>query len=91
MLGRAVWRKPNGVAAKLWAVNYDSANLAYRKRLYAAVLMFQSGELSAGAAAEFAQVDRFTFAAECERHGVPLVDYPVEDLDRDLASLRTGS
>ena len=62
--------------------------LARRIKLYAALLMFQSKELSAGAATELAEVDRFTFAAECQKHGIPLVDYPPEDLRAELAALR---
>jgi predicted HTH domain antitoxin len=58
-------------------------------KLYAALGMFQSRELSAGAAAELAEVDRFTFAAECQRHGIPLVDYPAEELQGELAALRS--
>lgn len=54
--------------------------LARRIKLYAALCMFQSGEVSAGAAADFAGVDRFTFTTECQRRGIPLVDYPPEDL-----------
>jgi predicted HTH domain antitoxin len=50
--------------------------------------MFHAGEMSAGAAAEFAEVDRLAFAAECQRHGIPLVDYPAEDLRDELRSLR---
>lgn len=69
-------------------VNYDPAELAKRMKLYAALLMFQSGELSAGAAADLAEVDRFTFALECQRHGIPVVNYPVEDLRTELAGLR---
>jgi predicted HTH domain antitoxin len=63
--------------------------LGKRIKLYAAVLMFQAEELSAGAAADLAEVDRFTFAAECQRHGVPLVSYPADDLRAELDSLRT--
>ena len=69
-------------------VNYDPAALARRIRLYAALLMFQSDELSAGAAADLAEVDRFTFALECQRHGIPVVNYPTEDLRTELAALR---
>lgn len=52
----------------------------------AAVLMFRSGELSAGAACEFAGVDRLTFTRECQRRGNALVDYPAEDLRAELDS-----
>lgn len=71
-----------------YLIDENPAELGRRIRLYAALLMFQSGELSAGAAAELAQVDRFTFAAECNNHGIPLVNYPAEDLQAELESLR---
>lgn len=64
------------------------AELGRRIKLYAALLMFQSEELSAGADAELAEVDRFTFAAECQKHGILLVDYPLEDLRVEMAALR---
>lgn len=72
-------------------VNYDPAELVRRIKLYAAILMFQSNELSAGAAADFADVDRFTFAQECRRHGITLVDYPADDLRQELAALRNDA
>lgn len=64
----------------------DSSELGRRVALYAALFMFRSGELSAGAAAEFAGVDRFTFAAECQRHGIPVIDYAPQELQAELDS-----
>jgi len=72
-----------------YLVDHAPAELARRIKLYAAVLMFQSEELSAGAAADLADVDRLTFAMECQRHGIPIVSYPAEDLRVELESLRT--
>jgi predicted HTH domain antitoxin len=72
-----------------YLVNHDPIELAKRIKLYAAVLMFQSDELSAGAAADLAEVDRFTFAAECQKHGIPVVNYPSDDLLLELGRLRT--
>ena len=69
-------------------VDDSPAELARRLRLYAALLMFRSGEISAGGAAELAEVDRFTFAMECQKRDIPLVDYPAEDLSGELAGLR---
>lgn len=57
-------------------------------KLYAALLMFAAGELSAGAAAELAEVDRFTFAEACRKHAIPVVDYSPEDLSAAVESLR---
>ena len=72
-----------------YLVNTNSAELARRIKLYAAMLMFKSEELSAGAAADFAGVDRYTFAMECHKHGIPLVSYPADELRTELAALRT--
>lgn len=69
-----------------YLVDHDPTELASRIKLYAALLMFQAGELSAGAAAELAGVDRFAFAAECQKHAIALVDYPAEDLRRELTA-----
>lgn len=71
-----------------YLVDNSPAEVGRRLKLYAALLMFQSGELSAGAAAELAEVDRFTFAVECQRRGIAMVDYPAEDLRAELESLR---
>lgn len=71
-----------------YLLDSSPAELSRRIQLYAALLMFQAGEMSAGAAAEFARVDRLSFAAECQRHGIPVIDYPAEDLRGEIESLR---
>lgn len=70
-----------------YLVDDDPETFAARVKLYAAVLMFRAGQLSAGAAAEFAGVDRYAFAVECARHGVPTLDYPADDLAAEVAGL----
>jgi len=74
-----------------YLIDHDPVEWAQRIKLYAAMLMFQSEEISAGAAADFAGVDRYLFAAECQKHGIPLVSYPTEDLRAELAALRTDA
>lgn len=69
-------------------VDAKPVDFARRIQLYAAVLMFQAGELSAGAAAEFAGVDRFVFLAECQRHGIETVSYSAAELAEEASSLR---
>jgi len=59
-----------------------------RIKLYAALIMFQEGSLSAGAASEFAGIDRFTFITKCQQHNIPLVDFAPEELDAELEDLR---
>jgi predicted HTH domain antitoxin len=69
----------------------SASELGKRVALYAALLMFRSGEVSAGAAAEFAGIDRFTFALECQRHQIPVVDYDPTDLRAEFDALRRAS
>ncbi len=69
-------------------IDTSPAELGGRIKLYAALLMFRSGTLSAGAAAELAGVDRFTFAAECGRQGIPVVDYDPAELRAEVESFQ---
>jgi predicted HTH domain antitoxin len=74
-----------------YLVNHGPDEFGRRITLYAALLMFRSGELSAGGAAELAGLDRFAFAEECRRHDIALVDYPAAELRDEIASLEIPS
>ena len=58
--------------------------LGHRVRLYAALMMYQAGELSAGAACELAGVDRYAFLNECRRLGVAVLQTSAHELKVDL-------
>ena len=60
------------------------SEIADRLKLYAALMMFQSGELSAGLASQLAGVDRYAFLAECKKHGIPALSYDPDELAADL-------
>lgn len=63
-------------------------DMSRRLRLSAALLLFQQGRLSAGAACEFAAVDRYAFLEACRRHSIPVIDYDPTHLDDELSSFR---
>jgi predicted HTH domain antitoxin len=71
-----------------YLLNHTVVEMAGRLKLYTALLMFQSGQLSAGAACEFAGVDRYTFFTACKRHDIAVIDYEVEELEADFERLR---
>jgi predicted HTH domain antitoxin len=71
-----------------YVLDQSPAEIGRRLKLYAALLMFQSGEISAGGATHLAGVDRFTFAAECARRGIALVNHSASDLHDEVESLR---
>jgi len=58
-----------------YALGYDPEQMGRRLKVYAALRMFQSGELSAGAATELAGADRFTFALEYQKHWIAAGPY----------------
>ncbi len=71
--------------------NADPGDFGRKVALSAALWMYRSGELSAGAAAELAGIDRLAFWAECRRHGIPVVDYDPEELRAEVSRYRSSA
>jgi len=59
-------------------------------KLYTALIMFQSGQLSAGAACEFAEVDRYTFMTAGKKHRIQVIHHEEGDIEADLERLNQG-
>jgi predicted HTH domain antitoxin len=59
-------------------------------RMYAAVGLYQAGELSIGAASELAGVDRYTFLDFCKQEGVTLQTQTPEELEADIKKFTAG-
>ena len=53
-------------------------------RRYAALGLYQAGELSIGAASELAGMDRFEFLEFCKREGVTLHTQTPDELEADI-------
>ncbi len=73
-----------------YLVNYSIQEMTHYLKLYTALLMFQKGQFSAGAACEFAEIDRYTFLVACKQHHIEVIDYDEQDIDRDLERLSAG-
>lgn len=65
-------------------VDSTPGEFGQRVKLSTALLMFRSGQISAGAASELAGINRWTFAAECARHDIPLIDYEAGELEEEI-------
>lgn len=59
-----------------------------RLKLSTALLMFQTSQMSLGAACEFAGVDRYTFLAACKRHGITVINYEEDELEAEFERLK---
>ncbi len=69
-----------------YLLDISAGELASKLKLSAALLMFRAGKFSAGAACEFAGVDRYTFIEACQKHRIDIVDYDPEELEADFAA-----
>ena len=66
-------------------LNRTTEELARDMRLYAALMLFQLGKLSSGAAAEMAGVPRVMFLDLCAEYDIPISQIGDDDLRRELA------
>lgn len=61
--------------------------VAQKIKLYAAVTMYQTGELSIGAACELANVDRYTFLDFLKQHNITLQVQTPDELEAEVRFL----
>jgi predicted HTH domain antitoxin len=74
-----------------YLIDVSVNELARRLKLSAALLMFRAGQFSAGAACEFAGVDRYDFLEACRQHRIDVVEYDPDEIETDFAALITGN
>ena len=53
-------------------------------KLYLAIKLFEEGRISLGQASKLAGYSKRAFMEILGKHGVPVFDYPAEELERDL-------
>lgn len=66
----------------------DGAVLGAELRVLWAVEQVRQRRLGVGRAAEIASMPRAAFMRLLGEHGVPVIDYPVADLQREIETLR---
>ena len=59
-------------------------------RMFAALGLYQAGEVSVGAASELAGLDRYEFLDFCKREGVVLRTQTAKELEADLRNFGAG-
>lgn len=69
-------------------LDISAGEIEGRLKLSTALLMFQAGQLSLGAACEFAGVDRYTFMAACKRYHIAVINYDEDELETDFEQLK---
>jgi predicted HTH domain antitoxin len=69
----------------------ESPEEATRKiRMFAALGLYQAGEVSVGAASELAGLDRYEFLEFCKREGIVLRTQTPDELEEDVKKFDAG-
>ncbi len=66
-----------------YLVNQDLSQITQQVKLWTALLLFRSGQLSRGAACELANVDIYTFLAACQDHQISVINSSPEELEAE--------
>ncbi len=69
------------------AVPLDEELLRSGVHVALAIKLFQEGAISLGKAAKLAQLDYESFVDKLTALGIPIVDYPSEELDTEVAAI----
>ena len=70
----------------------ESPEEATRKiRMFAALGLYQAGEMSIGAAGELAGMDRYEFLEFCKREGITLRTQTPDELEAELRKFGNGN
>ncbi len=59
----------------IYFLENSESEVQQRIKLYIALMMYQSGQASAGAACEIADIDRYTFLEACKHYQIPTIRY----------------
>lgn len=67
-----------------WTIEMTRAELNHHLRLMAALKMFELGQISTGKAAELAGISRVDFLQTCNRYGVSVFNYPLDEAEAEI-------
>ncbi|MCF8373778.1 MAG: UPF0175 family protein [Bacteroidales bacterium] len=68
----------------IYFVDYQKENIAQKIKLFTALMMYRSEQISVGAACEIANVDRYTFIEECKKYKIPEINYTIDEIQNEL-------
>jgi predicted HTH domain antitoxin len=62
----------------------NQSQISKQIKLYTALLMFQSGQLSRGAACEFAEMTIYDFLNACKQYNISLIHSSAQAIEDDV-------
>jgi len=71
----------------LTSLNMEAVEVAFSMRKEFAMKSFKDGKLTLAQGADFCGMNLYDFISTVSRAGIPIIDYSIEDVDRELAQL----
>jgi predicted HTH domain antitoxin len=75
----------------IYFTSFSQEDIGQQIKLYTALMMFYNGKVSAGAACEIAEIDRFVFIEECKKNKIPIINYSIDDIQKEIANYQYKS
>jgi predicted HTH domain antitoxin len=71
----------------LTSLNMEAEEIAFSMRKEFALKSFHEGKLTLAQGAAFCGMNIYDFISTLSRAGIPVIDYSIEEVDRELAML----
>ena len=75
----------------IYFTSYSQFDVSKQIKLYTAMMMFYTGQVSAGAACEIAELNRYSFIEECKKNKIPVINYTITDIQNEVAQFHENS
>ena len=75
----------------LTSLNMGAEEIALSMRKEFALKSFRDGKLTLVQGADFCSMNIYDFISNVSQAGIPIIDYSIEDVDRELALLNANS
>ncbi len=76
------------IVPDIYFTSYSQFDVSKQIKLYTAMMMFYNGQVSASAACEIAELDRFSFIEECKKNKIPVIQYTITDIQNEVANFQ---
>ena len=74
----------------LTSLNMEAGEIALTMRKEFALKSFRDGKLTLSQGANFCGMNIYDFISTVSQAGIPIIDYSIEDVDRELAQLNVN-
>jgi len=71
----------------LTSLNMEAREIAHCMRKIFAMNSFRDGKLTLAQGADFCGMNIYDFISDISQAGIPIMDYNIDDVDRELAQL----